>query len=46
MSAVTGQDDHKDRERALQAGADEFYVKPMGLKMLDQATSMYFDMQV
>lgn len=33
---VTGQDSVGDKNRAFEAGADEFYVKPMSLKDLDR----------
>ncbi|PSK54090.1 Hybrid signal transduction protein dokA [Elsinoe australis] len=40
---VTGQDSPKDRELATKAGANEYYVKPLGLKSLDRAIGRYFD---
>lgn len=40
---VTGQDSENDKKRSFIAGADEFYVKPVGLKMLDKAIGKYFD---
>ncbi|KAF4556356.1 Response regulator receiver domain-containing protein 4 [Elsinoe fawcettii] len=40
---ITGQDSPKDRERAFDAGADEFFVKPMSLKALDRGISQYFE---
>ncbi|KAF2155246.1 hypothetical protein K461DRAFT_326953 [Myriangium duriaei CBS 260.36] len=39
---VTGQDSLKDRTRAFEAGANEFYVKPMSLKTLDRGIAQYF----
>lgn len=42
-SAVTGQDSPRDRELATKAGANEYYVKPLGLKSLDRAIGRYFD---
>lgn len=33
---VTGQDSVADKNRSFEAGADEFYVKPMSLKDLDR----------
>lgn len=39
---VTGQDSPVDRMGAEDAGADEYYVKPMGIKLLDRAVTQYF----
>ena len=39
---VTGQDSPDDRQRSAMAGADEFYVKPVTIKMLDVAIKRYF----
>lgn len=39
---VTGQDGHADREAAHDAGSQEYYVKPVGLKTLDAALKRYF----
>jgi len=39
---VTGQDSPDDRHRSAMAGADEFYVKPVTIKMLDVAIKRYF----
>lgn len=39
---VTGQDSAVDKSRSVAAGADEFYVKPMGMKMLDAGIGQYF----
>lgn len=39
---VTGQDSAADKARSVAAGADEFYVKPMGMKMLDAGIGQYF----
>ena len=39
---VTGQDSADDRHRSAMAGADEFYVKPVTIKMLDVAIKRYF----
>ncbi|CAD0112106.1 unnamed protein product [Aureobasidium uvarum] len=39
---VTGQDTVADKQSSFQAGADEFYVKPLGLKTLDKGIKEYF----
>jgi len=39
---ITGQDSAEDRQRSKTAGCDAFYVKPVGIKMLDQAIKTYF----
>ena len=39
---VTGQDSPNDRLIAREAGADEFFVKPLGMKTLDRAIRQYF----
>lgn len=39
---VTGQDSAVDRMSAEVAGADEYFVKPMGIKLLDRAVGQYF----
>jgi len=39
---MTGQDSPADRKAASEAGADEYFVKPVGLKPLDRAISEYF----
>lgn len=39
---VTGQDSPSDRHRSSDAGADAFYVKPVGIKALDAAIARYF----
>lgn len=39
---VTGQDSSADKARSFAAGADEFYVKPMGMKKLDVGIGQYF----
>ncbi|CAN8104035.1 unnamed protein product [Discula destructiva] len=39
---VTGQDSLNDKARSFEAGADEFFVKPMGMKKLDQGIGQYF----
>ncbi|KAI4723006.1 hypothetical protein E4T48_00661 [Aureobasidium sp. EXF-10727] len=39
---VTGQDTVADKHDSFQAGADEFYVKPLGLKTLDKGIKEYF----
>ncbi|CEF84362.1 hypothetical protein FGSG_07623 [Fusarium graminearum PH-1] len=39
---ITGQDSQKDREAASAAGADNYLVKPVGIKMLDGSLKRYF----
>lgn len=39
---VTGQDSLADKARSFAAGADEYYVKPMGMKKLDAGLELYF----
>ncbi|KAF4958414.1 hypothetical protein FSARC_11031 [Fusarium sarcochroum] len=39
---VTGQDSQMDREEASAAGADNYLVKPVGIKLLDSSLKMYF----
>lgn len=39
---VTGQDSVGDKNRSFEAGADEFYVKPMSLKDLDRGIADRF----
>jgi CheY-like chemotaxis protein len=39
---VTGQDSQMDREAASAAGADNYLVKPVGIKMLDGSLKRYF----
>ncbi|GAB7354661.1 hypothetical protein MBLNU459_g5089t2 [Dothideomycetes sp. NU459] len=39
---VTGQDSVQDKLHSLEAGADEFYVKPMSIKTLDRGIGQYF----
>lgn len=39
---ITGQDSAEDKARSFAAGADAFYVKPMGVKALDQAIGEHF----
>lgn len=39
---VTGQDSLQDKTRSLEAGADQFYVKPMSIKTLDRGISEFF----
>ena len=40
---VTGQDSPTDRKAAEGAGAEEFFVKPVGVKLLDRSVKKYFD---
>lgn len=40
---ITGQDSPKDKSQSKQAGADEFFVKPMSIKTLDQGIAQYFE---
>jgi signal transduction histidine kinase/CheY-like chemotaxis protein len=39
---VTGQDSLADRTEAEDAGADEYFVKPLGMKVLDRSIKQYF----
>lgn len=39
---VTGQDSETDKQRSFEAGATEYYVKPMSIKTLDQGIGKYF----
>ncbi|KAJ4129231.1 hypothetical protein NW768_007766 [Fusarium equiseti] len=39
---VTGQDSQTDREAASAAGADNYLVKPVGIKLLDESLRTYF----
>lgn len=39
---VTGQDSQMDREAASKAGADNYLVKPVGIRMLDSSLERYF----
>lgn len=39
---ITGQDSPEDKARSFAAGADAFYVKPMGMKALDQGVGEHF----
>jgi DNA-binding response OmpR family regulator len=39
---VTGQDGPTDRTEAEGAGADEYFVKPVGIKLLDRSVQQYF----
>ncbi|KAI1050775.1 hypothetical protein LB507_009330 [Fusarium sp. FIESC RH6] len=39
---VTGQDSQNDREAASAAGADNYLVKPVGIKLLDESLRTYF----
>jgi CheY-like chemotaxis protein len=39
---VTGQDSLTDRESADSVGADEYFVKPVGIKLLDRGLKRYF----
>ncbi|KAJ4422868.1 hypothetical protein N0V82_002525 [Gnomoniopsis sp. IMI 355080] len=43
---VTGQDSSADKARSFAAGADEFFVKPMGMKKLDLGIVQYFGSSV
>lgn len=40
---VTGQDSPTDRKAAEGAGAEEYFVKPVGIKLLDHGVKQYFD---
>ncbi|KAF4340787.1 histidine kinase [Fusarium beomiforme] len=39
---VTGQDSQMDREAASKAGADNYLVKPVGIRLLDNSLKRYF----
>lgn len=39
---ITGQDSAADRKSSFDAGADEYFVKPVSLKRLDLAIDQYF----
>lgn len=39
---VTSQDSPKDRQKALEAGADDYFVKPLDLKKLDAILRRHF----
>ncbi|UNI23977.1 hypothetical protein JDV02_009762 [Purpureocillium takamizusanense] len=39
---VTGQDSPSDRKVADDVGADDYYVKPVGIKVLDRGVKQYF----
>jgi signal transduction histidine kinase/CheY-like chemotaxis protein len=39
---ITGQDSLMDREAASKAGADNYLVKPVGIRMLDSSLKRYF----
>lgn len=39
---ITGQDTMADRTASLEAGADEFFTKPVALKRLTQVIGNYF----
>ncbi|PSR79602.1 histidine kinase HHK3 [Coniella lustricola] len=39
---ITGQDSPADRQAADDAGADEYFVKPVGIKVLDSNVKRYF----
>ena len=39
---VTGQDNPTDRSAAENVGADEYFVKPVGVKVLDRGVKRYF----
>lgn len=39
---ITGQDSAQDKARSFAAGADAFYVKPMGVRALDQGIGEHF----
>jgi DNA-binding response OmpR family regulator len=39
---VTGQDSPKDRTTAQEIGANEYFVKPVGLKILDAGVAKFF----
>jgi CheY-like chemotaxis protein len=39
---ITGQDSPTDREIAQGAGADDYFVKPVGIKVLDRVVKRHF----
>ncbi|KUI71466.1 Sensor protein GacS [Cytospora mali] len=39
---ITGQDSAEDKTRSFAAGADEFYVKPTGIRTLDRGIGKHF----
>ena len=39
---VTGQDNQEDRTAAEEVGADEYFVKPVHMKVLDRGVKQYF----
>jgi CheY-like chemotaxis protein len=42
MFIITGQDSPEDRDNSFSAGADQFLVKPVVLKVLDRELAKYF----
>ncbi|KAL1631814.1 hypothetical protein SLS56_004335 [Neofusicoccum ribis] len=42
---ITGQDSPQDTLQSKEAGADEFFVKPMSMKTLDKGIAQYFGQQ-
>ncbi|KAH8655721.1 histidine kinase HHK3 [Xylariales sp. PMI_506] len=42
MFIITGQDSTQDRVDAERAGADDYFVKPVGVKVLDRGIGRYF----
>jgi CheY-like chemotaxis protein len=42
LFVMTGQDSTADRKAAEQAGADEYFVKPVVMKQLDRVVKQYF----
>ncbi|KAF2135850.1 uncharacterized protein K452DRAFT_303246 [Aplosporella prunicola CBS 121167] len=40
---ITGQDSPEDKASSFAAGANEFFVKPLSIKALDNGISLYFD---
>jgi CheY-like chemotaxis protein len=42
LFVMTGQDSPADRDAAEEAGADEYFVKPVIIKQLDRVITQYF----
>jgi len=43
LMMITGQDSATDKSASFEAGANEFFVKPVNLKFLDRNIANYFD---
>jgi DNA-binding response OmpR family regulator len=42
LSLVSGQSSDTDKRRAVEAGADGYYVKPLSLRTLDGLIDLHF----